>query len=186
MKSIGRFLPSHTSSLVRGLLSIPGSSRVVRNIGSDLLSCRDIFTKFLSYGILKKLYLSNSYLISSKSRLVKVCSKFSVAADELYPFGYTNRVISDKVHCLLITLCYFRPDRFVQLLSLIPILILLLYLLVSLDLVLIGLCTSVQNENNCILSLIQIVLVLKLQVVSTLTIKGVVSLIEYDWLVFNT
>ena len=43
----------------------------------------------------------------------------------------THRVISDRVHRLLVTLSYFRPDRFVQLLSLIPILILLLYLLVS-------------------------------------------------------
>ena len=34
-------------------------------------------------------------------------------------------------------------------------------------------------------SLIQIVLVLKLEVVSTLTNKWVVSLMEYDWLVFN-
>ena len=47
---------------------------------------------------------------------------------------YTHRVISDRVHRLLVTLSYFRPDRFVQLLSLIPILILLLYLLVSIDL----------------------------------------------------
>ena len=46
----------------------------------------------------------------------------------------THRVVSDKVHRLLVTLFYFRPDRFVQLLSLIPILILLLYLLVSIDL----------------------------------------------------
>ena len=46
----------------------------------------------------------------------------------------THGVISDKVHRLLVTLSYFRPDRFVQLLSLIPILILLLYLLVSIDL----------------------------------------------------
>ena len=46
----------------------------------------------------------------------------------------TYRVISDKVHRLLVTLSYFWPDRFVQLLSLIPILILLLYLLVSIDL----------------------------------------------------
>ena len=43
----------------------------------------------------------------------------------------THRVISDRVHRLLVTLSYFRPDIFVQLLSLIPILILLLYLLVS-------------------------------------------------------
>ena len=36
-----------------------------------------------------------------------------------YLIGYTHRVISDKVHRLLVTLSYFRPDRFVQLLSLI-------------------------------------------------------------------
>ena len=48
MKSIGRFLPSRTSSLVRGLLPILGSSRIVRKIGSDLLSRGDIATIFLS------------------------------------------------------------------------------------------------------------------------------------------
>ena len=68
----------------------------------------------------------------------------------------THRVISDRVHCLLVTLSYFRPDRLVQLLSLIPILILLFYLLVSVDLVYTGLCELVlefiQKENNCILS----------------------------------
>ena len=48
---------------------------------------------------------------------------------------YTHRVFSDKVHRLLVTLSYFRPDRFVQLLRLITILILLLDLLVSIDLV---------------------------------------------------
>ena len=63
MKSISRFLPSRMSSLVRGLLPIPGSSRTVRNIGSDLLSRRDISTKFLSYKIFEMLYLSNSNLI---------------------------------------------------------------------------------------------------------------------------
>ena len=68
-----------------------------------------------------------------------VCSRFLVATDELYHFGYTHRVISDKVHRLFNTLIYFRPDRFVQFLSLIPILILLLYLLVSIDLVYTGL-----------------------------------------------
>ena len=48
--------------------------------------------------------------------------------------GLTHRVNSDKVHRLLVTPSYFRPDRFEQLLSLIPILILLSYLLVSIDL----------------------------------------------------
>ena len=47
----------------------------------------------------------------------------------------THRVISDKVHRLFVAPSYFRPDRFVQLLSLIPILNLVLYLLVSIDLV---------------------------------------------------
>ena len=51
MKSIGKFLPSRTSSLVQGLLPIPGSSRIVRKIGSDLLSRGDISTKLLSYNI---------------------------------------------------------------------------------------------------------------------------------------
>ena len=41
------------------------------------------------------------------------------------------------------------------------------------------------SKNNRYLSLIQIVLVLKLQVASTLTNRWVVSLMEYDWLVFN-
>ena len=40
---------------------------------------------------------------------------------ELGPMWLTHRVISDRVHRLLVTLSYFRPDRFVQLLSLIPI-----------------------------------------------------------------
>ena len=63
MKSIGRFLPCRMSSLVRSILPLLGSSRIVRNIGSDLLSRRDISIKFLSYNIFKMLYLSNSNLI---------------------------------------------------------------------------------------------------------------------------
>ena len=50
------------SSLVC-LLQILGSSRIVRNIGSDLLRRRDISTKFLSYYIFEMFYLSNSNLI---------------------------------------------------------------------------------------------------------------------------
>ena len=56
---------------------------------------------------------------------------FLIVSNELCPMWLTHRVISDRVHRLLVTLSYFRPDRFVQLLSLIPILILLLYFLVS-------------------------------------------------------
>ena len=47
----------------------------------------------------------------------------------------THRVYSDLVHGLFVMLIFFRPDRFVQLLRLIPILILLLNLLVSIYLV---------------------------------------------------
>ena len=60
-----------------------------------------------------------------------------------------------------------------QLLSLIPILILLLYLLVSIDLVYTGIrelvLELVQKDNNSSLRFIQIILVLKLQVFSALT-----------------
>ena len=41
MELDGKFLRSRMSSLVRGLLSIPGSSRIARISGSDLLSRRD-------------------------------------------------------------------------------------------------------------------------------------------------
>ena len=85
----------------------------------------------------------------------------------------SHRVISDKVHGLFVTLSYFRPDRFVQVFSLIPILILLLYIPVSIDLVYTGIqelvLALVQKEDKFSLRFIQIVLVLKLQVVSALT-----------------
>ena len=116
------------SSLVRSLLPIPSSSIIVRNIGSDLLSRRDISIKLLSYNILKMFCLiSNLFLVSSK--LLRSYSRLMVAPDELGPMWLTHRVISDRVHRLLVTLSYFR--RFVQFLCLIPILILLLYFLVS-------------------------------------------------------
>ena len=118
------------SSLVRGLLTIPGSSVIVRNIGSDLLSRRDISIKLSSYNIFKMFCLnSNLFLVNSK--LLRSYSRLMVAPDELGPIWLTHRVTSDRVHRLLVTLSYFRPDRFVQLLSLIPILILLLYFLFS-------------------------------------------------------
>ena len=139
MRSIGRFLPSRMWSLVRVLLPVLGSSRIVRNIGSDLLRRRDISTKFLSYNILKCCICLILILFFSKSRLAKVCLRLLVAPDELCIGYYTHRVISDKVHLLLVTLSYFRPVRFLQLLTLIPISILLLYLLVSIDLLYIGL-----------------------------------------------
>ena len=119
------------SSLVRGLLAIPGSSLIVRNIGFDLLSRRDISIKLSSCNIFLKMFCLNSNLFLVNSKLLRSCSRLMVAPDELGPKCITHRVISDRVHRLLVTLSYFRPDRFVQLLCLIPILILLLYYLVS-------------------------------------------------------
>ena len=77
------------------------------------------------------MFCLNSNLLLVNSKLLRFCSRLMVAPDELGPMGITHRVISDRVHRLLVTLSYFRPDGFVQLLSLIPILILLLYYLVS-------------------------------------------------------
>ena len=65
------------------------------------------------------------------SQYNRLCYKDQNELNELGLGCITHRVISDRVHRLLVTLSYFRPDRFVQLLSLIPILILLLYYLVS-------------------------------------------------------
>ena len=72
----------------------------------------------------------------SNSKLAKVLFEILVTpADELCTRYCTQRAILDKVHRLFVTLSCFRPDRFVQLLSLISILILLSYLLISIDLV---------------------------------------------------
>ena len=96
----------------------------MRNIGSDLLSCRDISIKLLSCNILKMFCLiSNLFLVSSK--LLRSYSRLMVAQDELRCGLVTHRVISDRVHRLLVTLSYFRPDRFVQLLNTDPNLILI-------------------------------------------------------------
>ena len=57
---------------------------------------------------------SNLFLVISK--LLRSYSRLMVAPDELEPMWLTHRVISDRVHRLLFTLSYFRPDRFVQLL----------------------------------------------------------------------
>ena len=65
-----------------------------------------------------------------------------------FTFNEPTRVISDRVHRLLVTLSYFWPDIFVQLLSLIP--ILLLYLLVSINLAYTGLYQSVSLEKATI------------------------------------
>ena len=62
MKLKGKFLRSRRSSLVRDLLPMPGSSIIVRNSGSDLLSRKDISIRLLSCNILI-IFLSNSNLI---------------------------------------------------------------------------------------------------------------------------
>ena len=55
----------------------------------------------------------------------------TIRSKSLSPGWLTHRLVIDKVHRLFDTLSFFRSDRFVQFLSLIPVLILLLYLLVS-------------------------------------------------------
>ena len=86
MKLNGKFLCSRMLSLFRGLLPIPGSSSIVRNIGSDLLSRRDISIKLLSWNILKMFCLiSNLSLVNSK--LLRSYLRLMVAPDELDPFG---------------------------------------------------------------------------------------------------
>ena len=128
MKLFGNFLRSRMSSLVRGLFPIRGCSRIVRNSGFDLLSRRDHSIKLLSFNILK-MFLSISILSFVSSKLIcflRFCSRLMVAPDEFRYGGLSQRVILDRLHRLLVTLSYFRPDRFVHFLSLIPILILFL------------------------------------------------------------
>ena len=87
--------------------------------------------------------------IFSKSKLrLRSCPRLLVAPDELYMDYYTHRVISDKVHRLLVTLSYFRSDRFVQLLTLILTLILLFHLLVSI--VYTGLCELFSRRRTTV------------------------------------
>ena len=58
MKLMGKFRCSRISSLVRGLLPIPGFSLFVRNNGSDLLSRRDILNELLLCNIFVNVCLS--------------------------------------------------------------------------------------------------------------------------------
>ena len=61
MKLMGKFRCSPISSFVRGLLPKPGSSRMVWNNDSDLLSRRDISIKLLSRNIFVNVCLSLIY-----------------------------------------------------------------------------------------------------------------------------
>ena len=85
MKLNGKFLCSRISSLVRGLFPIPGSSRIVRNIGSDLLGRRNISFKLLSCNIFGNVFCQSLiYLVSSKLIcFLRSCSRLLVAPDEL-------------------------------------------------------------------------------------------------------
>ena len=84
MKRMGKFRCSRMSSLVRGLFPIPGSSRFVRNDGSDLLSRRDISIKFLSCNVFVILSKSNLFFVSSKLfYCLRSYSRLMVAPDEL-------------------------------------------------------------------------------------------------------
>ena len=62
MKLIGKFRSGRMSPLVRAFLPIPGSSRFVRNIGSDILSRRDISVKLFSCNFFE-MFFSNSNLM---------------------------------------------------------------------------------------------------------------------------
>ena len=56
MKLMGKFRCSRISSLVRGFFPIPGSSRIVRKVGSDLLSRRNVLIKLLSCNIFENVF----------------------------------------------------------------------------------------------------------------------------------
>ena len=100
-----------------------------------------IMEKCLSYFFIewKKLSFCYSHTLTHERVWSAFFHIWKLYDNELCVGYCTHRVISDKVHRLLVTLSYFRPVRFVQLLSLILILILLLDLLVSIDLVYTGL-----------------------------------------------
>ena len=108
------------------------SMSIDNRIRDPLESCRldlsTIKSRFKVYLPVDFLLPVRNYTDNLNRRRVELCMKYC-----------DHRVISDRLHRLLVTLSYFRPDRFVQLLSLIPILILLLYSLVSIDLVYTGL-----------------------------------------------
>ena len=79
-----KFLRSRRSFLDRGLLLILGSSCIVRNSGSDLLSRRDISIKLFSCNTMKMFCLILNYLVSSKLVcFLRSYSRLMVAPDEL-------------------------------------------------------------------------------------------------------
>ena len=66
MKLMGWFRNSRRSTLVRGLLPLPGCCRIARNKGSNLLSHRDFSVNLLSCNIFVILSKSNLFFVSFK------------------------------------------------------------------------------------------------------------------------
>ena len=62
MKLNGKFLRSRRSSLVRGVLPMPGSSIFVWNSGSDLLSRRDNSIRLLSCNIFENVLVYSNLI----------------------------------------------------------------------------------------------------------------------------
>ena len=83
MKNMGKFRCSRISSLFRALIPKRGSSRILRNDGSNLLSRRDISIKLLSYNIFVILSKSNFFVISKLFFCLRSYLRLMVAPDEL-------------------------------------------------------------------------------------------------------
>ena len=106
MKSIGIFLPNRRSCLVLGLFARFDFSRIVWKIGGDLLSRRDMSKKLSISCKIFAILQSSNFNFFFKSKLVKFFLKLLVAPDELCTDDCTQRVISDKVHRLLVALLF--------------------------------------------------------------------------------
>ena len=87
-----------------------------------------------------KKYLEQQKVLKKTCVKKRSCQYLIFTFMSLSPEWLTHRENSGKVHRLFVTLSYFQPDRFAQLLSLKPILIFLFHLLVSTDLVYTGIC----------------------------------------------
>ena len=90
-----------------------------------------------------RLILIFSLFFFAKSNLIEFCLRlFLIAPDDFKSELFSHRVISDKVHRLLVKLFYFRSDRFVLFLSLKTI-----FLLVSIGLDYTGTFARFRIEN---------------------------------------
>ena len=70
-----------------------------------------------------------------------------------FKFVWLSHKVLDNVHRLFFTLSFFWLDKFVQIFSLISILVLLLFLLESIDIVYTGNLARLEERNgNCFLS----------------------------------